>query len=85
MSDESVNEEIILSSTLRNSGFAVELYPDTCKLKKQMKYADDKSIPYVVIIGEDERKEGVVTLKNMSSGEQLKLTQDELIKELNQA
>ena len=85
MNDESVNEEIILSSTLRNSGFAVELYPDTCKLKKQMKYADDKSIPYVVIIGEDERKEGVVTLKHMSSGEQLKLTQDELIKELNQA
>ena len=85
MSDESVNEEVILSSTLRNSGFAVELYPDTSRLKKQMKYADDKSIPYVVIIGEHERKEGLVTLKKMSSGEQIKLTQDQLIKELNQA
>jgi len=62
--------ELQLVSRLRSEGFAVEMYPDAAKLKKQMKYAGDRSIPYVILIGEDERNAGEVTLKNMADGVQ---------------
>ncbi|MCX2573874.1 histidine--tRNA ligase [Pedobacter sandarakinus] len=58
----------------RNAGIAAELYPSSAKLKKQMAYADAKNIPYVVLIGGDEIASGELTLKNMQSGEQKKLT-----------
>lgn len=59
---------------LRHNNISAELYPQATKLAKQFKYADDKKIPYVLIIGEAERKENVVTLKHMQSGEQEKCT-----------
>lgn len=54
-----------------------ELYPDNVKMQKQMKYANQKSIPYVLLIGEEEIKSGFYTLKNMETGAQhnLKLSQ----------
>jgi len=55
---------------LRNSGIATEMYPDQAKLKKQLAYADAKRIPYVVLIGEDEIREGHLSIKNMDTGEQ---------------
>ncbi|WP_316830623.1 histidine--tRNA ligase [Pedobacter aquatilis] len=58
----------------RNAGIAAELYPSSAKLKKQMAYADAKNIPYVILIGGDEMASGELTLKNMQSGEQQKLT-----------
>ncbi|UKT63743.1 histidine--tRNA ligase [Pedobacter mucosus] len=58
----------------RNAGIPAELYPSSAKLKKQMAYADAKKIPYVVLIGGDEMATGELTLKNMESGEQKKLT-----------
>ncbi|MEQ8624679.1 MAG: histidine--tRNA ligase [Vicingaceae bacterium] len=67
---------------LRDEGIAAELYPDSAKLKKQMKYADQKQIPAVIMVGEDEMKSGNLSLKNMISGEQQKLTVDELLKQL---
>ena len=70
MGDGDLSTELELCTQLRSNGFAVELYPDASKLKKQMKYADDKSIPYVVIIGEEERASNKVTLKNMIEGGQ---------------
>jgi len=55
---------------LRNSGIATEMYPDQAKLKKQLAYADAKRIPYVILIGEDEIRDGHLSIKNMHTGEQ---------------
>jgi histidyl-tRNA synthetase len=65
---------------VREAGIAAELYPDAVKMAKQFKYADDKGIPYVAIIGENEMKQGIVTVKDMKSGEQKAVKQDELCK-----
>jgi histidyl-tRNA synthetase len=56
---------------LRAAGIRTEIYPDAAKMKKQFKYADDRQIGYVLIIGEEENKKGMVQLKNMHSGEQV--------------
>jgi histidyl-tRNA synthetase len=68
---------------LREAGIAAELYPSAAKLKKQMTYADDKHIPYVMLIGSDEILSGLLTLKNMHTGEQQKLKSEEIIALLN--
>ena len=67
---------------LRDAGVATEIYPDSVKMKKQMNYANAKQVPYVAIVGETEMAEGKVTLKNMLTGEQQKLTSEELQREL---
>ncbi len=64
---------------LRAKGIRTELYPDAAKMKKQMKYANDKNIPFVVMVGEDEMNSGQLSLKNMESGEQSKVSVEELI------
>ena len=64
---------------LRDAGIAAELYPDQVKMAKQFKYADDKGIPFVAIIGENEMKQGIVTVKDMKSGEQKAVKAEELI------
>ena len=64
---------------LRNDGIHAELYPDSAKMKKQMSYADAKKIPFVALIGTEEMKSGKITIKNMRTGEQLKMTMDELL------
>lgn len=64
---------------LRSNGINVEIYPTTgAKMKKQMKYANDKAIPYVAIIGSAEMKNDLITVKNMETGEQKKYTQSNL-------
>jgi len=68
-----------LIQEIRKNGVSAELYPDSAKMKKQMKYADQKSIPTVVLIGQDEIKSGLYTFKDMKSGEQQKVNLDELI------
>lgn len=68
-----------LLQQIRNSGIRAEIYPSSAKLKKQMAYADDKNIPYVILIGSDEMESGLLTLKNMKSGEQQKLFVEEII------
>jgi len=55
---------------LRNAGIGAELYPDNAKIQKQMKYADAKGIPYVILAGENEMNTQTFTLKNMKTGEQ---------------
>lgn len=69
-----------LAKELRSEGIAVEVYPDTAKLKKQLSWADVHSIPYVAIIGDSELADGSVTLKNMVDGEQQTVPQNELKK-----
>ena len=66
-------ESMKLVKKLRESGISAELYPDQSKIKKQMSYADSLKVPYVAIIGESELSEGMVVLKDMTSGEQKRL------------
>jgi histidyl-tRNA synthetase len=77
------NEETRFALKIRDQltdlGISAEIYPDAVKLKKQMSYADTRRIPYIIIAGEEEIKNNLVTLKIMSSGEQRKMTTDELL------
>ena len=66
-------------SQARAAGIRAEIYPDAAKMKKQMSYANANMVPFVAIVGENEMKEGKVTLKNMASGEQSLVTPDELV------
>jgi histidyl-tRNA synthetase len=74
-----------LLKNLRNAGINAEIYPEAAKMKKQFKYADDKAIPYVVVVGENEMKEQVVSLKNMKTGDQQSIPASELAKQLLKA
>lgn len=64
---------------IQKSGIKAELYPDSVKVQKQMKYANQKSISYVLLIGEEEIKTGNYTFKNMKTGDQYKFKLSELI------
>jgi len=77
--ENELNYCIPWASYLRSNGINVEIYPEPAKLKKQMSYADNKAIPYVAIVGETEMKENKATLKNMKTGEQQLVSEDELI------
>lgn len=68
--------------TLRNSGIATEIYPDVSKLKKQFEYADKKMIPFTLVIGPDEMQTGMLSLKNLETGEQEKLSLDSILSKL---
>ena len=68
---------IALAQSLRNSGVRVQLYAEKKKFKQKMSYADKLAVPYVVFLGEDEIAEGVCSVKNMVTGEQVKLTPED--------
>ena len=68
---------------LRKEGIKVEMYPDAAKVGKQMGHADKRNIPFAVIAGSDEIKDGKYALKNLISGEQTLLTLEELKLKLN--
>ncbi|MEA3480028.1 MAG: histidine--tRNA ligase [Bacteroidota bacterium] len=71
-----------LLAGLRAAGICAEIYPEAVKMKKQMTYANNKDIPYVVLVGENEMKEEQVTLKNMSTGEQISIDKNKLLQEI---
>ncbi|WP_295772126.1 histidine--tRNA ligase [uncultured Mucilaginibacter sp.] len=68
-----------LLQQLRTASINAELYPAGAKIKKQLDYANNKNIPYVVVIGSDEVQSGQLTLKNMQTGEQQKLSADNIL------
>ena len=67
---------------LRAQGIRSEIYPDAGKMKKQMQYANQKAVPYVVMTGETEMAAGKVMLKNMQMGQQQLLSPEELLQAL---
>ncbi len=69
-------------SMLRENGIHAEIYPSAQKMKKQMSYANHKNIPHVAIVGETEKKEGFISLKNMACGKQEKLSPKQLLQKL---
>lgn len=72
-----------IAAKARQAGIRTEVFPDSAKMKKQMSYANAKQIPYVALAGENEINEGKVTLKNMTTGEQMLVTADELLEKLS--
>jgi len=64
---------------LRRQDINAELYPSGAKIKKQLDYANNKNIPYVIIIGSEEIESGLITIKNMQTGVQAKRTVDQII------
>ncbi|MBE6454501.1 MAG: histidine--tRNA ligase [Alphaproteobacteria bacterium] len=81
--EEYVSEAVKLAGELRNANIAVDVMYRQCKFKKKMEYANKIGVPYLIIIGEDEVANQEYTLKDMATGEQLKLSIDNLIEKLN--
>jgi histidyl-tRNA synthetase len=71
-----------LLQQLRNNNINTELYPAGTKIKKQMEYANNKQIPYTIVIGSDEMQSGLLTFKDMTSGAQEKLNIEQILKEI---
>ena len=69
-----------LVNQLRNNNISAELFPESAKMKKQMGYADAKQIPFVVIVGENEMAENKVSVKDMKTGEQVKIEVENIVK-----
>ncbi|MEA4978457.1 MAG: histidine--tRNA ligase [Petrimonas sp.] len=80
--DEEESHILPILSQLRGNGVCAEIYPEAAKMKKQMSYADSNNIPFVALVGENEIKEGKVTLKDMKSGEQVSMSVVELVQKL---
>lgn len=71
-----------LAKQLRENDIRCELYPENAKMKKQMQYADKKSVRYVALLGEEELKSGKLMLKNMETGNQEPVAFEELIEHI---
>lgn len=76
---DEIKQAIVISNQLREAGINTESYLNDKKLKAKMKYADKLDIPFLVIIGEEELKENLVSLKNMLTGEQVKVSLEQAI------
>lgn len=77
--EETMAESLALAQSLRAQGLRVDLYPEADKLGKQFKYASSRSIPFVAVIGDDERAQGKVGLKEMTTGQQRAVHQAEMV------
>lgn len=76
------NEYIKIGTQFRNAGINTMIYPDIAKLDKQFKYADKKGIKYVLIMGEEEKQQNKINIKNLKTSEQNMYTVEEAIKML---
>jgi len=76
--EDSLGESIALATELRSKGLRVDIYPEADKMAKQFKYASARGIPFVAIIGEEERARGEIAIKDMKSAEQLRLPSEAL-------
>jgi len=77
--EETMADSLVLAQALRAQGLRVDLYPEADKLGKQFKYASSRSIPFVAVIGDDERAQGKVGLKEMTTGTQRAVNQEEIV------
>jgi histidyl-tRNA synthetase len=76
--EDSVGESLALATELRSKALRVDVYPEADKMGKQFKYASSRGIPFVAIIGDDERGRGEVAIKDMKSGEQRSVKREEV-------
>ena len=77
---EDLSAAIALATQLRSAGVRTQLYGEQKKFKQKMSYADKLGVPYVIFLGEEEIASGVAAVKNMRTGEQVKLSPDEAVK-----
>ncbi len=75
-------KELQATQVLRAAGLSVELYPDPAKLKKQFKYANDRKVRWVLVLGESELASGQVMLKDMQEGAQEAMTVKEAVQKI---
>ncbi|RBL92699.1 histidine--tRNA ligase [Chitinophaga flava] len=78
LSDDSARTCFSYMMQLRAKGIATELFHENAKMDKQMKYANKRGIPYVIILGESEMQEGLVSVKNLTTGQQDKIKAEQL-------
>ncbi len=76
--EESIADSLKLAAALRKQDLRVTVYPEADKLGKQFKYADSISVPFVCVLGDEEKSSGNVKLKNMTSGDERKLPIEEI-------
>ena len=81
---EDMSFAVSAATALRNAGIRTQLYGEKKKFKAKMSYADKIQVPFAVLIGEDEVNEGVLSVKDMQTGEQVKLTPDEAAKHISE-
>ena len=79
---DDLSPAIALATRLREGGVRTQLYTEQKKFKQKMAYADKIGVPYIAILGEDEIKEGAASIKDMTSGEQKKLTYEQAVTEI---
>ena len=77
---EDLSAAIALATQLRSAGVRTQLYGEQKKFKQKMSYADKLGVPYVIFLGEEEIASGVTAVKNMRTGEQVKVSPDEAVK-----
>ena len=70
---------IEIATKLRNAGINTQIYTNNAKIKNQFKYASKMNIPYVIVIGEDEIKNNIVSFKDMNTGEQKSMKIEQII------
>lgn len=83
LSNNLIKNSLELANKLREKGIPTDLYSKKAKLKKQLQYANNNNIPFVIIIGEDEIRNGKYILKNMKDGNQNLLTINEIINKMS--
>lgn len=79
MNDEAITFAMPLAAKARQAGINTEIYPSAAKLKKQLDFANANQIPFAVIIGESEMQSGLLSVKNLTTGEQQSLTIEAII------
>jgi histidyl-tRNA synthetase len=80
------NEEkycLPLLQKLRENGINSEIFPESAKMKKQMTYANNKNIPFVILVGANEMEKGILTVKDMISGDQSEMKFEDLLEKLS--
>ena len=77
MEGGNLSRELDVVSAMRNQGLSTELYPDAAKLKKQFKYANDRGVRWVVVLGQEELETGTISLKDMHEGLQHQVSLEE--------
>jgi histidyl-tRNA synthetase len=76
-SHETRDQALTLAGEFRRAGLRSDVYPEADKLGKQFKYASARHVPFVAILGDDERARGEVALKDLRSGEQTAVKRSE--------
>jgi histidyl-tRNA synthetase len=83
--ESSTNDSLAVATELRNAGLRVDIYPEVDKIGKQLKYASSRGIPFVIVVGADERERGLVSVKDMNTGEQRTIPCDRVAAAIREA